>query len=173
MRRSVRSCRLATLRPPMPTTRPTRRRSGLSPRVQGGVPGRPTVGAAPPPKSCLFAPDRLGVGYLGRDQVRSAEASLASAGVHKSRPTRRRDRLSHASPAGVGCGRGPGQALGTPRSAREAQGGARSRSHGRASFSRLMTMPAPPYEGGGGSRDWSRFSSRVGAQRLGGGEVGR
>ena len=147
MRRSVRSCRLATLRPPMPTTRPTRRRSGLSPRVQGGVPGRPTVGAAPPPKSCLFAPDRLGVGYLGRDQVRSAEASLASAGVHKSRPTRRRDRLSHASPAGVGCGRGPGQALGTPRSAREAQGGVRSRSHGRASFSRLMTMPAPPPRG--------------------------
>ena len=37
MRRSVRSCRLATLRPPMPTTRPTRRRSGLSPRVQGGA----------------------------------------------------------------------------------------------------------------------------------------
>ena len=73
MRRSVRSCRLATLRPPMPTPRPTRRRSGLSPRVQGGVPGRPTVGAAPPPKSCLFAPDRLGVGYLSRDQVRSAD----------------------------------------------------------------------------------------------------
>ena len=73
MRRSVRSCRLATLRPPMPNTRPTRRRSGLSPRVQGGVPGRPTVGAAPPPKSCLFAPDRLGVGYLSRDQVRSAD----------------------------------------------------------------------------------------------------
>ena len=73
MRRSVRSCRLATLRPPMPTPRPTRRRSGLSPRVQGGVLGRSTVGAAPPPKSCLFAPDRLGVGYLGRDQVRSAD----------------------------------------------------------------------------------------------------
>ena len=73
MRRSVRSCRLATLRPPMPTPRLTRRRSGLSPRVQGGVPGRPTVGAAPPPKSCLFAPDRLGVGRLGRYHVRSAD----------------------------------------------------------------------------------------------------
>ena len=83
MRRSVRSCRLATLRPPMPTTRPTRRRSGLSPRVQGGVPGHLTVGAAPPPKSCLFAPDRLGGGHLGRGHGCSAEAPRVSAGVPK------------------------------------------------------------------------------------------
>ena len=107
----------------------------------------PAEGQLPRPRAASLRP----IGSVGGTRPAVTVALLRRLACRPVCPSarhgRRRDRLSHPSSAGGRCGRGPGQASGTPGYAREAHVGARSRSHGRARFRRLTTMPAPPPRG--------------------------